>query len=205
MKITVKTLSGKQLPLDIETEWSIRKVKEEIEKVHDLKADTLKLIAYGKVLEDDSKSAADYNIKENDFIVAMVQKAKPPPKSKKEDEKKEEPVAAPSNPQPAAQAQPQPVAQPQPQPQPTVQAHGLSPEVEAAVNELMAISGKPKDLCTQALAAAQGIPDVAFEFLMSGYIPQMGSGSSGGGQADYDDEMGDEDDGAGLGNYNLDP
>lgn len=81
----------------------------------------------------------------------------------------------------------------------------MSPEVEAAVNELMAISGKPKELCAQALAAAQGIPDVAFEFLMSGYIPQPGPG--GGGQADYDDEMGDEDDGAdgGLGGYNLDP
>ena len=35
-------------------------------------ADTLKLIAYGKVLESDDKFASDYNIKENDFIVAMV-------------------------------------------------------------------------------------------------------------------------------------
>lgn len=94
MKIIVKTLSGKQLPLEIELEWNIRKVKEEIEKVHELKADSLKLIAYGKVLEDDNKSAGDYNIKENDFIVAMVQKAKPAPKPKKEDEKKEDPVPA---------------------------------------------------------------------------------------------------------------
>lgn len=67
----------------------------------------------------------------------------------------------------------------------------MSPEVEASINELMAISGKPKELCQQALTAAQGIPDVAFEFLMSGHIPQMGAG--GGGQADYGDEaMGDE-------------
>lgn len=68
----------------------------------------------------------------------------------------------------------------------------------------MAISGKPKELCTQALQAAQGIPDVAFEFLMSGYIPNVGAGA-GGGQADYDDEMGEDEEGAGLGNYNLDP
>jgi len=53
--------------------------------------------------------------------------------------------------------------------------------VEAAVNELMAISGKPKDLCIQALAAAQGIPDVAFEFLMSGHIPQVPAGGAGAG------------------------
>lgn len=147
-------MSGKQLPLDIEIEWSIRKVKEEIEKVHELKADTLKLIAYGKVLEDDTKSAADYSIKENDFIVAMVQKAKPAPKPKKEDEKKDDPVPAASttaatNPVPAAQ--PQPAAQAQPaQPQPAAQAQPaqpMSPEVEAAINELMAISGKPKELC----------------------------------------------------------
>jgi len=35
----------------------------------------------------------------------------------------------------------------------------------------MSISGKPRELCLQALAAAQNIPDVAFEFLMSGHIP----------------------------------
>jgi len=48
------------------------------------------LIAYGKVLDSDDKTAGDYNIKENDFIVAMVQKAKPPPKPKAEEPKKEE-------------------------------------------------------------------------------------------------------------------
>lgn len=64
--------------------------------------------------------------------------------------------------------------------------------MEAAVNELMAISGKPKELCTQALMAAQGIPDVAFEFLMSGHIPQVpvGDGCA-------DEEMDGEDDGMG--------
>ncbi len=84
MKITVKTLNGKQLPLEIETTWTLRQVKEQIEKEHDLKADTLKLIAYGKVLESDDKVVSEYNIKENDFIVAMTQKAKPAPKPKKE-------------------------------------------------------------------------------------------------------------------------
>lgn len=49
-----------------------------------MKADSLKLIAYGKVLDNDEKTAADYNIKENDFVVAMVQKAKPAPKKKEE-------------------------------------------------------------------------------------------------------------------------
>jgi hypothetical protein len=70
-------------------------VKEQIEAEHQLPADTLKLIAYGKVLEADEKTAADYNIKEGDFIVAMQQKAKPAPKAKPAEEaKQEEPVAA---------------------------------------------------------------------------------------------------------------
>lgn len=72
MKITVKTLSGKQLPLEIELTWTVRQVKEQIEKDHQLVADNLKLIAYGKVLDSDEKTAGDYNIKENDFVVAMV-------------------------------------------------------------------------------------------------------------------------------------
>lgn len=47
-----------------------------------MKADSLKLIAYGKVLDQEDKTAADYSLKEGDFIVAMVQKAKPKPKPK---------------------------------------------------------------------------------------------------------------------------
>lgn len=60
-----------------------------------MKADTLKLIAYGKVLDSDEKAASEYNIKEGDFIVAMVQKAKAAkkPAAPKEEVKQEETVA----------------------------------------------------------------------------------------------------------------
>jgi Ubiquitin family len=37
-------------------------------------ADSQKLIAYGKVLEDDNKTLKDYSIKEGDFLVVMVSK-----------------------------------------------------------------------------------------------------------------------------------
>lgn len=63
-------------------------------------AATLKLIAYGKVLDSDDKKVTEYNLKDGDFIVAMVQKARPPPK-KKEEKKDEEPAAST---QPAATA-----------------------------------------------------------------------------------------------------
>jgi hypothetical protein len=94
MKIIVKTLNGKQLPTEIETSWTIKQIKDQIEKDHDLKADSLKLIAYGKVLEPDEKLATDYSLKEGDFIVAMVQKAKPVAKPKAEEPKQEAPVVA---------------------------------------------------------------------------------------------------------------
>lgn len=59
------------------------------------------MIAYGKVLDSDEKKAKEFNLKEGDFIVAMVQKKKPPPKEKveapkAEEAKKEEPVSAPA-------------------------------------------------------------------------------------------------------------
>ena len=90
MKLIVKTLNGKQLPIEVEAEDSVSQIKKVIEDSHQMAADTLKLIAYGKVLDSDDKKASEYNLKEGDFIVAMVQKAKPKPKPKAaaDDEKK---------------------------------------------------------------------------------------------------------------------
>lgn len=47
----------------------------------------MKLIAYGKVLDDDNKTLKECNIKEGDFIVIMISKPKPQPKAKTEDQK----------------------------------------------------------------------------------------------------------------------
>lgn len=66
-------------------------------------------------------------------------------------------------------------------------------------------------MCIQALQAAHGVPDIAFEFLMSGHIPQVAGGGAGAsGEGDYDDvgDYGDEEgslDAGSLGNYNIDP
>lgn len=72
----------------------------------------------------------------------------------------------------------------------------------------MAITGKPKELCLQALAAAQNIPDVAFEFLMSGHIPQASSQQQELDPYGEEDMPGEADGGSGMGGlegYNLDP
>lgn len=84
MKLIVKTLNGKQLPIEIEPEATVGDIKSKIENEHQLNAATLKLIAYGKVLGNDEQKASEHNLKEGDFIVAMVQKAKPAPKKKEE-------------------------------------------------------------------------------------------------------------------------
>lgn len=70
----------------------------------------------------------------------------------------------------------------------------------------MAISGQPRDLCIKALVAANNIPDIAFELLMSGNIPDQPM------QMDEADDMGDDDAGemlgaagGGLAQYNLPP
>ncbi len=76
-----------------------------------MQADMMKLIAYGKVMDDDNKSLKDYSIKEGDFLVVMISKvyiapfaidittlyfkyqAKPAAKPKTEDQKQEEATA----------------------------------------------------------------------------------------------------------------
>jgi hypothetical protein len=45
-----------------------------IEEVHGIAAATQKLIAYGKVMEDEAKTITDYKIAENGFIVVMTVK-----------------------------------------------------------------------------------------------------------------------------------
>lgn len=64
----------------------------------------------------------------------------------------------------------------------------------------------PREACARALAAAQGVPDIAFELLMGGGVPE--------GDLPDDDPYGDEEDasmgggaagGDPLAGFNLDP
>jgi hypothetical protein len=41
-----------------------------------MQADLIKLIAYGKVMEDDTKAIKEYSVKEGDFLVVMVSKVR---------------------------------------------------------------------------------------------------------------------------------
>lgn len=73
------------------------------------------------------------------------------------------------------------------QPQPTAPAVD-----EEMLETLVAISGKPRDLCVRALQASNNNPDLAFEILASGMIPAAG-GQPGGMQQPVEDFYGEED------------
>ncbi|TDH68730.1 hypothetical protein CCR75_007960 [Bremia lactucae] len=77
MKLTVKTLQGVSFPLDAEPTNSVSAVKQKIEELQKFPVAQQKLIHAGKVLRDDS-TLAEYNVKDNDFLVVMVTKPKAP-------------------------------------------------------------------------------------------------------------------------------
>lgn len=186
MKILIKTLQNKQFEIEVQEDQSVRKVKEQIEEQkkaegEEFPADGQKLIALGKVMEDE-KTLKDYNIVEGKFLVVMLQKPKPKPKPKEEPAQAPAQPAAPTNPPaqteaqnppastPASQAQAQPAAA---QEQPA--AASFTPEQQADLTEMESM-GFPRDQCEAALRAAFGHKERAIEYLLTGIpdnIPQQ--------------------------------
>lgn len=99
MKIIIKTLKGQQLPLEVEEDLKvgfssqlkhtgrIRSIKEinllymqisdlkqKIDEEHKMPAESQKLIAYGKVMDNPDSTLKDYKIADGGFIVVMMQK-----------------------------------------------------------------------------------------------------------------------------------
>lgn len=86
-------------------------LKVEIEKQHGFAHDTQTLICKGQKLTDHEKTIAECNIKENDFIIIMIQKPKPvakPAEPKPEDKPVISPAVAISGSEQTATAQPVP-------------------------------------------------------------------------------------------------
>jgi hypothetical protein len=102
MKIIIKTLKGQQLPLEVEEDMKITELKEKIDAEHKMPAESQKLIAYGKVMDNPDATLKDHKIAEGGFIVVMMQKAKPAPAKK--EEKKEEATSPTVQLQPTANA-----------------------------------------------------------------------------------------------------
>ena len=76
MKIIIKTLQGKQFDLEVEESDTVKDIKGKIDANRSAVSESfpaaeLKLIALGKIMDDDKK-LADYNIKEGGFLVVMI-------------------------------------------------------------------------------------------------------------------------------------
>lgn len=175
MKLQVKPLKGDTFEVDYEPDTKVKELKEIIEKAKpEMPAAQLKLIYSGKILVDDSPMQ-EYGIKEGEFVVVMVQKAKPP-------------AAAPADaaaPAPAPAAAPTPAVAPSPAPAPEGPAAG-APGGDAAMLAASAMPGMEStiaNLCDmgferpqveRCLRAAFGNPDRAVEYLMSGIPDGIG-------------------------------
>jgi len=75
MKLTLKTVAGKQFQVEAEAEEKVAQIKQ---KVQDVQGDALPkerqvLIFQGKILKDDT-TLADNGVTENGFLVVMANK-----------------------------------------------------------------------------------------------------------------------------------
>ncbi|CAK4679587.1 unnamed protein product [Aphanomyces euteiches] len=178
MKLTVKTLQGVAHAIEAELEDTVLSVKHKVEAVNGAAVENQKLIHAGKVLKDESK-LAEYNIKENDFLVVMV--TKPKVVRKPSTEPTPAPAAAPVVPPtpaavvpPTAQTTvPAPATTTAPAATPAAGAEGLV--VGEALNDTirqLCDMGFPEEQVRVALQAAFNNPDRAVEYLMNG-IPEQ--------------------------------
>ncbi|CAM9282165.1 unnamed protein product, partial [Chrysoparadoxa australica] len=178
MKLNVKTLQGKQFPIEVSATDKISDVKVIIQAANaDFEASRQKLIHTGKVLKDDVVVEAA-GIKENDFLVCMVTKPKPAAAPAPASAAAAAPAAAatpvastaaaPATPAPAAAAAAAtttPAASGGAAPTPSAPSQ---PEIDPEAVTRLTEMGFPADQARQALRAANNNPDMAAELLMSG-------------------------------------
>nr|QTX15990.1 UV excision repair protein RAD23 [Phytophthora infestans]QTX15996.1 UV excision repair protein RAD23 [Phytophthora infestans]QTX16003.1 UV excision repair protein RAD23 [Phytophthora infestans]QTX16060.1 UV excision repair protein RAD23 [Phytophthora infestans]QTX16070.1 UV excision repair protein RAD23 [Phytophthora infestans] len=194
MKLTVKTLQGVAFPLDAELTDAVSAVKQKIEELQKFPVSQQKLIHAGKVLKDDS-TLAEYNVKENDFLVVMVTKPKAakPSAAAPDAAPTSTPAAAAAAASPAAAAPASAapntssassstspaVSTPSAAPATTAASSSsgegsnvVSDEQMSATVQQLVDMGFPEDQVRSALRAAFNNPERAVEYLMTG-IPEQ--------------------------------
>lgn len=74
MKITIKTLQGKPIDLEVDADDTLIDLKKKIEDRLNIAQENQKLICYGKVMNEENKKLIEYNLKDKDFLVLMIVK-----------------------------------------------------------------------------------------------------------------------------------
>lgn len=67
MNITVKTITGGEINLDVKQDMCVEDVKKMIQEKEGLKVEEQRLITNGEQLEND-KNLSDYNVKEGQLV-----------------------------------------------------------------------------------------------------------------------------------------
>lgn len=173
MKITAKPLKGDTFDVEIDPEQKVSDLKAKIAEARpEFPADSSKLIYSGKILVD-TQQIKEYNIKDGEFVVVMVAKAKAAAPAA-------EPAAAPA----------QPAAPDAPAAAPTQPTGPVSYEqaasnlvsggnMEGTITQLMEM-GFDRPQVEKCLRAAFNNPDRAVEYLMSGIPANLEQAAEGG-------------------------
>ncbi|KAG9316587.1 ubiquitin-related domain-containing protein [Chiua virens] len=185
MKITIKTLQQKVFQIDADAEDTVATLKGKISEAHGHPVESQKLIYSGRVLLD-SKTVAECDIKEKDFLVLMVAKPKPnfapapsvsavpadvPPPAQSAVPAAPEVAPAPSAPNPPSAPAPAPAAASTTQTTGSGPASFLSGDVLQSTIQNMMEMGFERDAVVRALRASFNNPERAVEYLFNG-IPE---------------------------------
>uniref|UniRef100_A0A7S4S2J1 UV excision repair protein RAD23 n=1 Tax=Alexandrium monilatum TaxID=311494 RepID=A0A7S4S2J1_9DINO len=174
VKVAVRPLKGQQFEVDIEPELTVEDLKKKIAETNaEFPADLQKLIHSGKILQDATK-VQDTGIKEGEFVVVMLTKAKAPGGGASSTPAPAQQAPAAPAPAPAAEGT-APASGPPASDAPTSYDTAASNLVtggamESTIQQLCDM-GYPRAEVERCLQAAFNNPDRAVEYLISG-IPE---------------------------------
>jgi len=173
MQLTVKTLQGKNFPIDVDPSSTVGQTKQIIEQTNsEFPATQQKLIHSGKVLKDDAV-LQDSGVKENEFLVVMLTKPKKSAAAATPAPTAAEPTPAPAAaaPSPAAASEPEAATSTSATPAAPTPAAPAAPAVSPEAIASLAEMGFPETESRAALEAAArvgGGQELALQFLMDG-------------------------------------
>jgi UV excision repair protein RAD23 len=190
MKITVKTIKGELIPLEVEPTNTVLEVKERLQAAKGFEVAGQKLILKGKQTSD-NETLGQLEIKEGDFMVVMVSKAKAPAPSQPLGGSQDVPSNISSQTtQPVQQSQPVSVASNATTWNDPSSSLLTGDSLNKTVDEICAM-GFEKPKVIEALKAAFNNPDRAIEYLFNGIptniagtlptLPPTGNAPQGGG------------------------
>jgi len=166
MKLAIKSLKGEIFYIEADPTDTVLALKSKIQDdKSDYAIERQKLIFTGKVLKD-TQTISELNLKESDFIVCMVSGAAAKPKPS-EPAPSSAPIA--SQPPPSLAVAPTVTTPSVPTPIPAPTA---APTVNNESLQNLVSMGFPENESRAALLAAQGNPNLAYEFLITG-IPEV--------------------------------